>query len=180
MPRSHLPSHLPRPTAASFTWVDKSGNLPDIPADCVIVNPNYPQQVFAGTDFGLYFTNDITQASPTWYRFNSGVPNVMIWDMSVDRGSTTLSLWTRSRGAYVYPLPSAAIGAPTLVSAVSRMTHGPAGTFDLPLSLSSRTIEPRSDGTGNYTVIFTFDQPVNSGSKRFAKWTNREQRELQR
>lgn len=148
----------------SFTWVDKSGNLPDIPADCVIVNPNYPQQVFAGTDFGLYFTNDVTQASPTWYRFNSGLPNVMIWDMSIDRGSTALSLWTRSRGAYVYPLPSSNITAPNLVSAVSRLTHGSSGTFDLPLSLSGRTIEPRSDGTGNFTIVFTFDQPVNSGS----------------
>ena len=148
----------------SFTWVDKSGNLPDIPADCVIVNPNYPQQVFAGTDFGLYFTNDVTQASPTWYRFNSGLPNVMIWDMSIDRGSTALSLWTRSRGAYVYPLPSSNITAPNLVSAVSRLTHGSSGTFDLPLSLSGRTIEPRSDGTGNFTIVFTFDQPVNSGT----------------
>ena len=33
----------------SFNWLDKSGNLPDIPVDSVIVNPNFPQQVFAGT-----------------------------------------------------------------------------------------------------------------------------------
>ena len=44
-------------------------------------------------------------ASPTWYRFNNGLPNAMIWDMQIDRGATTLSLWTRSRGAYVWPLP---------------------------------------------------------------------------
>ena len=30
----------------------------------------------------------------------------MVWDMQIDRGSTTLSVWTRSRGAYVYPLPT--------------------------------------------------------------------------
>ena len=45
---------------ATFTWSDKTGNLPDIPVDSIIVNPNYPQQVFAGTDFGLYYTDDIT------------------------------------------------------------------------------------------------------------------------
>lgn len=44
---------------ASFNWVDKTGNLPDIPVDSVIVNPNIPQQVFAGTDFG--YTDDITR-----------------------------------------------------------------------------------------------------------------------
>ena len=49
-------------SCASFTWLNKCGNLPDIPVDSVIVNPNFPQQVFAGTDFGLYFTNNITDA----------------------------------------------------------------------------------------------------------------------
>ena len=70
------------------------------------MNPNFPQQVFAGTDFGLYYTDNITAASPTWQRFNNGLPNVMIWDMQIDRGSTTLSLWTRGRGAFVWPLPT--------------------------------------------------------------------------
>ena len=88
----------------------------------------------------------------------------MIWDMQIDAGATTLSAWTRSRGAYVYPLPSAPITAPNLVSAVSRFVHGSAGTFDLPLSLTGTTIEPRSDGTGNFTVILTFDNPVTSGT----------------
>jgi hypothetical protein len=66
---------------ASFTWTDKSGNLPDIPVDSVVVNPNLPAQVYARTDFGLYFTDDITAAPPVWQRFTSGLPAVMIWDM---------------------------------------------------------------------------------------------------
>lgn len=165
------PGHLFQVTCASncssSTWADKTGNLPDIPADSVIVNPNYPQQVFVGTDWGLYFTNDITQVSPSWSRFDSGLPHAMVWDMSVDRGSTTLALWTRSRGAYVYPLPSSPIltAAPTLASAVSRMTHGSKGTFDLPLPITGpAAIEPRTDGAGHYTIVFNFNQPVNNGS----------------
>jgi hypothetical protein len=93
----------------SFTWEDKSGNLPNIPADSIIANPRFPQQVFVGTDWGLYFTDDINVAVPVWYRFQEGLPNVMIWDMAVDRGDTTLALFTRSRGAYVWPLPDAPI-----------------------------------------------------------------------
>ena len=112
------PGHLFQVTCTSsncgsFTWQNKSGNLPDIPVDSVINNPNYPQQVFAGTDFGLYYTDDITAASPVWNRFQNGVPSCMIWDMQIDRGATTLSLWTRSRGAFVWPLPSGAIPVPT-------------------------------------------------------------------
>ena len=44
----------------SFTWNDKTGNLPDIPVDSIIANPNIPKQVFAGTDWGLYYTDDVT------------------------------------------------------------------------------------------------------------------------
>ena len=95
-----------------FTWTDKTGNMPDIPVDSVIVNPNYPIQVYAGTDFGLYYTDDITANPPVWTRFNNGLPNVMVWDMSIDRGATTLALWTRSRGAYVWPLPTGPESSP--------------------------------------------------------------------
>ena len=102
------PGHIFQVTCASncgsFTWADKTGDLPDIPVDSVIVNPNNPQQVFAGTDFGVYYTDNVTVAFPIWNRFDTGIPHVMIWDMQIDRGSTTLSVWTRGRGAFVYPL----------------------------------------------------------------------------
>jgi len=91
---------------ASFTWTNKSGNLPNIPVDSIIGNPLFPQQVFAGTDWGLYYTDDITQNPPTWFRFQAGLPNTMIWDMAIDRGNTALALFTRSRGAYAWVLPT--------------------------------------------------------------------------
>jgi hypothetical protein len=153
---------------ATFTWSDKSGNLPDIPVDSIIANPKLPQQVFAGTDWGLYFTNDITVASPLWYRFDTGLPHAMIWDMQIDRGNTTLSVWTRSRGAYAWPLPSAPILPPSLTSVVSRFTHGavtppPVGPGDislpLPVGTGPRAVEPRSSaslGAGKYQLVFTF------------------------
>jgi hypothetical protein len=165
------PGHLFQVTCSAncgaFTWADKTGNLPDIPVDSVIVNPKWAQQVFAGTDWGVYYTDDITAASPAWSRFENGLPHAMVWDMQIDRGSTTLSVWTRSRGAYVWPLPSAPLN---LTSVVSRMTHGTAGTFDidLPFSPDPRAsairppgIECRSGGVNNaYTMVFTFSNTV--------------------
>ena len=74
---------------ATFTWANKTGNLPDIPVDSIIVNHNIPQQVFAGTDWGVYYTDDITVASPTWFRFENGLPHAMVWDLQIDRGATT-------------------------------------------------------------------------------------------
>ena len=148
---------------ASFTWEDKSGNLPNIPVDSIIVNPNIPQQVFAGTDWGLYYTDDITAVAPAWYRFDEGLPHSMIWDMQIDRGATTLSVWTRGRGAYVWPLPSEPDPVPTLTSVVSRKTHGIETFFiDLPLA-AAPAIECRSGGAnGDHTLVFTFGETLTS------------------
>jgi serine protease AprX len=53
---------------------------------------------------------------------------------------------------------------PQLNSAVSRRTHGAAGTFDIDLPLSGQPgVECRSTG-GNYTEVFTFNTDVVSGS----------------
>ncbi len=55
-------------------------------------------------------------------------------------------------------------GPLTLASAVSRKTHGGAGTFDIDLPLSSPFgIECRS-GAAGHTFVFTFSNPVTSGS----------------
>jgi uncharacterized repeat protein (TIGR01451 family) len=111
----------------SFTWKDKTGNLPDIPVEQIMPNPNRPDQVFAGTDWGLYYTDDISADSPTWYYFED-FPRVMVWELVVDRGFTTLAAFTRSRGAWVWPLPDAAIGTGAdLAAAISGSSSVNAG-----------------------------------------------------
>jgi uncharacterized repeat protein (TIGR01451 family) len=133
------PGHLFQVTCtancATFTWKDKTGNLPDIPAEQVMPNPNRPQQVFVGTDWGLYYTDDITQDAPEWFRFE-GFPHVMVWELVVDRGpasspkaSTTLAVFTRSRGAWAWPLPDAPIeGSADVAVTVSGPTSASAGS----------------------------------------------------
>jgi hypothetical protein len=130
---------------ASFTWTDVSGNLPDIPADSVIANPNFPQQVFAGTDFGLYYTDNVNAASPIWYRFNDGLPNTMIWDMSIDRGATTLSLWTRGRGAFVWPLTSNHIHNDPPVALCKDVTVEAGADCTASASIDNGTYDPEGD-----------------------------------
>jgi hypothetical protein len=59
--------------------------------------------------------------------------------------------------------------APALSAAVSRKTHGIAGTFDVPLLLplpggASIGVEPRSGGAnGTHTIVATFVNPVTVG-----------------
>ncbi len=108
------PGHIYQLTCSNgcstFSWRNISGNLPNIPANSVAFNPNAPQQVFAGTDWGLYYTDDAFATEPQWFRFDNGLPRVMIWDMAIDRNFTALAVFTRGRGAGVWPLPGAVRG----------------------------------------------------------------------
>ena len=150
---------------ASFTWSDKTGNLPDIPVDSIIVNPNFPQQVFAGTDWGLYFTDDITVANPTWYRFSTGLPNAMIWDMQIDRGSTTLSVWTRGRGAFVYKLTNEYINKLDQTISFDPLTDKTFGEVDFSVSATaSSSLVVSFSGSGNCTLAGSTVHLTGSGS----------------
>ncbi len=61
---------------------------------------------------------------------------------------------------YVRVAPPAS--ALTLLSAASRLTHGAAGTFDIPMPLTGTSgVEDRSSST--YNAVFTFDAAVTSG-----------------
>jgi hypothetical protein len=117
---SKTPGHVFQLTCTTFcntfTWVNKTGNLPNIPVNAIAVNPNAPKQVFAGTDWGLYYTDNITATTPVWNHYQNGLPNTMIWSFSIDRGATTLAVFTRSRGAWAVPLPTASATQVTLFS----------------------------------------------------------------
>jgi hypothetical protein len=145
------PGHVFRVTCtarcASFAWADKSGNLPDIPVNTILVNPNVPRQVFAGTDWGLYFTDDIDAAQPRWSRFDAGLPAAMIWGLEMDRGATTLAIFTRSRGAYVWPLPK---------SAAEVFDHDQRG-------LSGSWFDPETPGQGFEIEVYPDLNGPNSG-----------------
>ncbi len=108
---------------ASFEWRNVSGDLPNIPVNAVQFDPAEPKRVFAGTDWGLYYTEDIDAASPRWFRFGGGLPSVMIWDLVVDRGNTTLAIFTRSRGAWLWPL-GAPLSPPNLTGLWSTTGEG--------------------------------------------------------
>ncbi len=63
--------------------------------------------------------------------------------------------------AYVYTAPASAL---QLTAAVSRRTHGAAGTFDVLLPLSGAPGVECRNGSGAHTLVFAFTNEVVSGS----------------
>lgn len=152
-----IPGHVFRVTCtalcASFTWEDKTGNLPDIPAQQVMPNPNLPQQVFVGTDWGLYYTDNINASPPVWHRFE-GLPHVMIWELVVDRGFTTMAAFTRARGAWVWPLPQSQLGvADVAISATGPATANAGDTITYTITVTNNNPSQASNVAVTDTVI---------------------------
>ena len=81
------------------TWSNITGNLPDRhDAWSIIQDHVNGELLFAGTEFGLFFTVD---GGRNWVQLKGGMPPAQVRDMTVQRGENDLVLATFGRGFYV-------------------------------------------------------------------------------
>ncbi len=81
------------------TWVSIAGNLPDRHVVWSIVEDHVnPNLLFAGTEFGLFFTVD---GGSHWVQLRSGAPTAQFRDLTLQRRENDLVAATFGRGFYV-------------------------------------------------------------------------------
>jgi len=81
------------------TWTLISGNLPERgTVYAVIEDHRDPRLLFAGTEFGVYFTNDGGQR---WTRLRGGLPTIQVRDLVLQKRADDLVIATFGRGFYV-------------------------------------------------------------------------------
>ena len=64
----------------------------------VIEDPRDPSVLFAGTEFGLYFTYD---GGATWTRLKGGLPTIQVRDLAIQKREDDVVVATFGRGLYV-------------------------------------------------------------------------------
>jgi hypothetical protein len=80
------------------TWVSISGNLPTRGSVyCIKQDFEDPNLLFAGTEFGAYFTND---GGKNWVKLN-GLPTIAVYDFDIQKRENDLVAATFGRGFYV-------------------------------------------------------------------------------
>jgi photosystem II stability/assembly factor-like uncharacterized protein len=91
--------YLLKTTDAGRTWVSLAANLPKSGPVLAIaedhVNPNL---LFAGTEFGLYFSIDGGQK---WIQLKGGLPTIAVHDLNIQKRENDLVVGTFGRGIYV-------------------------------------------------------------------------------
>ncbi len=81
------------------TWVSVTGDLPERGSAWTIAEDTEKSElVFAGTEFGLYFTKD---GGKKWLRLKGGLPTIPVRDLAIQKREGDLVVATFGRGFYV-------------------------------------------------------------------------------
>ncbi len=91
--------YLLKSTDAGKTWLSIAGDLPaNGPVLAIAEDHVNPNLLFAGTEFGLYFTID---GGKKWTRLKGGLPTIAVRDLAIQRCENDLVVGTFGRGIYV-------------------------------------------------------------------------------
>lgn len=118
--------HLYRSADAGQHWLNISSNLPNAPANSVVVDPNDANTVYVALDTGVYVTTTVTSCASAncWSIFGTALPNAPAVELAASAELPTgdgrlgeLRVGTYGRGIWQIPLLTAtspAIAAITL------------------------------------------------------------------
>jgi hypothetical protein len=92
------------------TWIAAQNGLPDtIIVNALAIDPSAPARIYAATQQGVFRSTD---AAASWTPINSGLTNLHVWSLSIDRTGSLLRAATAA-GLFEYqlsgPPPSASV-----------------------------------------------------------------------
>ncbi len=83
-----------------------NNGLPDVPVNAFAVDPADSNNLFAGTDIGVYASGD---AGATWAPFGTGLPAVAVFDMAIQNPNGILRIATHGRGMWQLSIAAPAV-----------------------------------------------------------------------
>lgn len=92
-------AHVFKTTNYGAVWNSISSNLPDAPANDILVDPAFLNTLYLATDVGVMIsTND----GASWSAYGQGITsNVPCHDLTLNNSSRKLVVWTHGRSAYM-------------------------------------------------------------------------------
>jgi photosystem II stability/assembly factor-like uncharacterized protein len=94
--------HVFKTTNAGISWMDISANLPNVPANDLVVDPDLPHTLYLGNDIGVYVSTD---SGATWNPVGVGLPHTVVSSLKLHRPSRTLRAATLGRSVWDLPVP---------------------------------------------------------------------------
>ena len=88
-------------TSAQPTWTAIGTGLPDASANAFVIDPINHNDLYIGTDRGVFNSPD---GGTTWTQYGNGLPNVAVFDLAVQKKFGILRAATHGKGMYEIPL----------------------------------------------------------------------------
>ncbi len=95
-------------TDGGASWLNISTGLPNLPVNCIIYTNNTNDELYVGTDVGVYFRDG---SMSSWTPFMTGLPNVIVNDFEIFYPTSKLRAATYGRGVWqsdLYANPNSA------------------------------------------------------------------------
>ena len=153
------------------TWTNLSANLPNVPANDILVDPANTQVLYLATDLGVYASK--TQGAG-WFELGTGMPLNSVADLALDAGTRQLFAFTHGRSAWKLDLTSipAGVDAPRAPSGLALALAGAnptRGTVRLGLTLARAAHAQVTvhDALGRQ-VAMLLDAPLGAGPRTLA------------
>ena len=151
--------HVYRSSDFGAHWLSIGSNLPQAPANAIVVDPNDANTVYVAMDTGVFVTQAITTCTSTncWSPLGTGLPNAPVTTLAAapqmptgDGRSGMLRAGTYGRGIWQIPLLNATtIQAPAITLSSTSLTFAAQAVAT---QSSPQTITVTS--SGNQPVIF--------------------------
>jgi len=122
--------HVHRSDNNGQSWVNISGDLPQLPVNDLFIMPGQSDNVlFVGNDAGVYFT---LNGGQHWARLGANMPYIAVFDLEHNPVRKELMAATFARGLWTFPLDSVfSQQSPTVTLSGSIQTETGAGVSDV-------------------------------------------------
>ena len=108
--------HVFKSTTFGETWADISGNLPNIPVNDLVVDPDQLSVLYIATDIGVFQSAD---GGATWSTLSKGLPRVLVTSLNLHRPSRILRASTSGRSMWDLSVPLAGPSAGPKITSIS-------------------------------------------------------------
>ncbi len=140
--------HIFRTIDKGSNWEDISGNLPEVPVNDIIVDPENNSKLYIATDVGTFVTHDL---GLNWEMLGANLPNVPVTNMKLHNETRTLVAATFGRSMYRYDLNQDTLSTP--VNDVTMLTNTiSADVFPNPFSSFVKIVIYNRDKEGKITI----------------------------
>jgi hypothetical protein len=162
---------------AAPVWAAAGNGIPSIPINGFAIDPQNSNNLYAGTDIGVYFSSD---RGANWSPFGTGLPRSAVFDLQIQPSSRLLRAATHGRGVWETALVSPAPSTVQFNASSASVTEGESsitvtivrgGDTSFPASVNYTTADDSGAngcGTNTGAASSRCDYIATSGTLNFA------------